>query len=178
MLNLLSTHNFFSIYYARIVFFYIFDTMDKDKSIDHQLRATWQAVAKLYNEQAAKHGSTMASAFVLLNIDHENGTPSTSLGPLMGMEPTSLSRLLKTMEDKGAIRREKNQEDGRSVLIKLTEFGKEMREISKDSVYQFNNKVREHISEEELNSFFKVTSTINKLIADKMIYQKQKIKII
>ncbi|MFN0730096.1 MarR family winged helix-turn-helix transcriptional regulator [Polaribacter gochangensis] len=146
--------------------------MDKTFSIDHQLRATWQAVAKLYNEQAAKHDSTMATAFVLLNIDYENGTPSTSLGPLMGMEPTSLSRILKTMEDKGAISREKNPEDGRSVLIKLTEYGKQMRKISKDSVIQFNEVVREHLSEKEINTFFKVTSTINKLIADKQIYKE------
>lgn len=150
--------------------------MDKNLSIDHQLRATWQAVAKLYNEEAAKHNSTMATAFVLLNIDYENGTPSTALGPLMGMEPTSLSRILKSMEDKGAISREKNPEDGRGVLIKLTEYGKEMREVSKEYVYQFNNVVREHISEEELESFFKVTKTINQLIADKMIYEKSNVK--
>lgn len=145
--------------------------MDKNKSIDHQLRATWQAVAKLYNEQAAKHDSTMATAFVLLNIDYENGTPSTSLGPMMGMEPTSLSRILKNMEDKGAISREKNPDDGRSVIIKLTDYGKKMREISRASVITFNNKIREHIKDEELDAFFKVTSTINKLIADKAIYQ-------
>jgi DNA-binding MarR family transcriptional regulator len=144
--------------------------MDKNKSIDHELRATWQTVAKLYNERAALHGATMASAFVLLNIDFENGTPSTALGPLMGMEPTSLSRLLKNMEDKGYISREKNPEDGRGVLIKLTESGKDKREVSKKSVYQFNNKVREYLNEEEIENFFKVTSTINKLIADKLIY--------
>lgn len=144
--------------------------MEKNKSIDHQLRATWQAVAKMYNEQAAKHNSTMATAFVLLNIDFEDGTPSTALGPLMGMEPTSLSRLLKTMEDKGVIFREKNPNDGRSVIIKLTDYGKEMREISKGHVYQFNNEVRKYITDEELENFFKVTKTINQLITDKMIY--------
>ncbi|CAA0144285.1 Transcriptional regulator, MarR family [Tenacibaculum maritimum] len=145
--------------------------MDKNKSIDHQLRATWQAVAKMYNEQASQHGSTMAMAFVLLNIDYENGTPSTALGPLMGMEPTSLSRILKSMEDKGMIVREKNPDDGRSVIIKLTKHGKEKREISKGYVYQFNNKIREFISTEELDNFFKVTTTINKLITDKLIYK-------
>ena len=149
--------------------------MNKNKSIDHQLRASWQAVAKLYNEQAANHGSTMATAFVLLNIDSDNGTPSTSLGPLMGMEPTSLSRILKTMEDKGAISREKNPSDGRSVIIKLTNFGKEMREISRESVIIFNNIIKEHVSYEELEAFFKVTSTINKLIADKLIYPEDTI---
>ena len=149
--------------------------MEKDKSIDHQLRATWQAVAKLYNERAALYGSTMASAFVLLNIDYEKGTPSTALGPLMGMEPTSLSRILKTMEDKGAISREKNPEDGRSVLIKLTPYGKEMRKLSKDSVLQFNNSVRANLTEEEMDIFFKVTATINNLIADKQIYEDSEI---
>ena len=32
--------------------------MQKERTIDHALRATWQAVAKAYNEQAAKHDST------------------------------------------------------------------------------------------------------------------------
>ena len=169
-------HNFFTIYYACIINFYIFGGMDKDKSVDHELRATWQAIAKMYNEQAAKHDSTMATAFVLLNIDSDSGTPSTALGPLMGMEPTSLSRILKNMEDKGAISREKNPEDGRSVIIKLTPYGKEMRAVSKGHVYQFNNKIREHITEDELENFFKVTSTINKLIADKKVFLDIKLK--
>jgi DNA-binding MarR family transcriptional regulator len=168
-------HNFLSIYYACIIKFSIFDAMDKTQSIDHQLRATWQAVAKLYNERAAKHDSTMATAFVLLNIDYENGTPSTALGPSMGMEPTSLSRILKTMEEKGAIIREKNPDDGRSVIIKLTDYGKEMRAVSRESVIIFNNAIREHITEQELEAFFKVTSTINKLIADKMIYTENSV---
>jgi DNA-binding MarR family transcriptional regulator len=146
--------------------------MNKHKSIDHQLRATWQAVAKVYNEQAAKHDSTMATAFVLLNIDTEKGTPSTALGPLMGMEPTSLSRILKNMEDKGAISREKNPDDGRSVLIKLTDYGKEMRKVSKGHVIQFNETVINNVTEKDLEGFFRVTSVINKLIADKEIYKE------
>lgn len=144
--------------------------MHKETTIDHALRATWQAVAKMYNEQASKHDSTMATAFVLLNIDYENGTPSTALGPQMGMEPTSLSRILKTMEDKGAIYREKNPEDGRSVLIKLTDYGKEMREISREHVIIFNQKIREQLSEEKINHFFEVTEKINQLIAERDIY--------
>ncbi len=120
--------------------------MQKEQTIDHALRATWQAVAKMYNEQALKFDSTMAMAFVLLNIDKENGTPSTSLGPLMGMEPTSLSRILKNMEEKGAIYREKNPEDGRGVLIKLTDFGLEKRRISKEYVIQFNETVKNNLS--------------------------------
>ena len=151
------------------IFLYICNML-KEKSIDHHLRATWQAVAKMYNEQALKHDSTMAMAFVLLNIDYENGTPSTALGPQMGMEPTSLSRILKSMEEKGAIYREKNPEDGRSVLIKLTDFGKEKREISKISVIKFNEAVREVVSENQLRCFFEVTDAINDLISKRNIF--------
>lgn len=148
--------------------------MDKEKTIDHQLRATWQAVAKMYNEQAVQHDSTMATAFALLNIDKEKGIASTALGPKMGMEPTSLSRILKSMEDKGAITREKNPNDGRSVIIKLTDYGKAMREVSKGHVIQFNEVVRKNVTEKDLEGFFKVTSTINKLIADKDVFNISK----
>jgi DNA-binding MarR family transcriptional regulator len=150
--------------------------MQKEQTIDHALRATWQAVAKMYNEQAVQHDSTMAMAFVLLNIDKENGTPSTSLGPQMGMEPTSLSRILKSMEDKGAIYREKNPVDGRGVLIKLTDFGLEKRKISRQHVIQFNETVKQHLSEEKINHFFEVTETINKLIAEKNIFEFESTK--
>jgi len=144
--------------------------MQKEKTIDNALRATWQAVAKMYNEQASKHESTMAMAFLLLKVDKKHGTPSTSLGPLMGMEPTSFSRILKNMEEKGFIYREKNPDDGRGVLIKLTEFGFEKRNISKQHVAQFHEIVKKHISEEKLKHFFEVTETINNLITNKKVF--------
>ncbi len=99
------------------------------------------------------------------------GTPSTALGPQMGMESTSLSRILKTMEEKGAIYREANPEDGRSVLIKLTDYGKEMRKVSRETVITFNETVREHISDEKLSHFFEVTNKINQLIAERKIFK-------
>jgi len=142
----------------------------KELAIDHHLRATWQAVSKMYNEEASKHGSTMATAFMLLTIDQETGTASTALGPQMGMESTSLSRLLKKMETKGLIFREKNPNDGRGVFIKLTDFGKEKRELSKESVVRFNDAIRTKITEQQLTHFFEVTQTINEMISEKLIF--------
>lgn len=143
---------------------------NKENYIDHQLRATWQAVSRIYNEEAAKYESTMATAFLLLNIDYHQGTASTALGPKMGMEATSLSRLIKNLETKGMIYKEKNPNDKRSVFIKLTDLGKEKREISKQSVLTFNNKVKRALTEEQIANFFKVTETINQLIAEKLIF--------
>ncbi|MEI6864775.1 MarR family transcriptional regulator [Flavicella sp.] len=144
----------------------------KNQSIDHHLRATWHAVTKMYNEEAAKYESTMATGFLLLNIDFENGTASTALGPKMGIESTSLSRLIKKMENKGLIYKEKNPNDGRGVLIKLTEFGKEKRETSKQSVLIFNDIVKNHIPDDKLQHFFEVTEIIHQLVSNKLIFDK------
>ncbi|MCZ8229945.1 MarR family transcriptional regulator [Flavobacterium sp.] len=142
----------------------------KDKTIDYVLRATWQAVSRMYNEEAAKYDATMATGFALLSIDKEEGTPSTALGPRMGMEATSLTRTLKTMEEKGLIFRKKNPDDGRGVLLYLTPFGKEKRELSKNTVLKFNEKVKQHVSEEKLAHFMEVAEIINELILEKSIF--------
>ena len=141
----------------------------KDKTIDYVLRATWQAVSRMYNEEAAKYDATMATGFALLSIDKEDGTPSTALGPRMGMEATSLTRTLKTMEEKGLIFRKKNPDDGRGVLLYLTPFGKEKRELSKNTVLKFNETVKQHVSEEKLAHFMEVAEITNELILEKSI---------
>jgi DNA-binding MarR family transcriptional regulator len=142
----------------------------KDKTIDYILRATWQAVARMYNEEASKYDASMATGFALLSIDKEGGTPSTALGPKMGMEATSLTRTLKSMEDKGLIIRKKNPVDGRGVLIYLTDFGKEKRELSKNTVLKFNETVRKNIPDEKIIHFMEVADMINELILEKNIF--------
>jgi DNA-binding MarR family transcriptional regulator len=142
----------------------------KEKTIDYILRATWQAVSRMYNEEAAKYGATMATGFALLSIDKDKGTPSTALGPKMGMEATSLTRTLKSMEEKGLIIRKKNPEDGRGVLIYLTEFGKEKRELSRTNVLKFNEKVKQNVTEDQLRNFTEVAEVISELILDKNIF--------
>ena len=148
----------------------------KEKTIDYILRATWMAVTKMYNEEAGKKDSTMATGFALISIDPEEGTPSTALGPKMGMEATSLSRTLKNMEEKGLIERKPNPLDGRGVLIHLTPFGKEMRTYSKGVVLRFDEAVKEHISAEELQTFKKVANAILDMVTSKKIYTTEKIK--
>ena len=144
----------------------------KDKTIDYVLRTTWLAVQKMYNEEASKFDATMAVAFTLLSIDPVSGTPSTALGPKMGMEATSLSRILKSMEERGVIERKPNPDDGRGALIHLTDFGREKREYSRERVLTFNNTIRNHVSNEKLNNFYEVAEIINELISNKKIYNQ------
>ncbi|WP_338378001.1 MarR family transcriptional regulator [uncultured Flavobacterium sp.] len=148
----------------------------KDKTIDYVLRATWQAVARMYNEEASKYGATMATGFALLSIDKEKGTSSTALGPKMGMEATSLTRTLKSMEEKGLIVRKKNPEDGRGIIIQLTDLGQEKRELSKSTVVKFNETIKDVVSSEKLQNFMEVSEIINDLISDKKIFLEEELQ--
>ena len=127
----------------------------REETFDGVLRSTWNLVSKMYNKEANKFDSTMATGFALLSIDAE-GTPSTTLGPKMGMEPTSLSRLLNTMEERDLIYRTQNPNDGRSILIHLTPFGKEKRDDSKAVVLHFNQIIEKSLSPEKIAVFFEV----------------------
>lgn len=137
--------------------------MKPEETIDFHLKSTWQSVSRMYNEIASTYGGTMATGYILLSIDPE-GTPSTSLGPKMGMESTSLSRTLKSMEDRLLIWREKSSEDKRMVFIHLTEEGKRMRNLARSTVVEFNSKVFKQIPKEKLEAFFYVSSEINRII--------------
>jgi|TARA_B110000908_G_scaffold64595_1_gene78530 DNA-binding MarR family transcriptional regulator len=147
----------------------------KQETFDSALRSTWQLVSKMYNKEASKFDSTMATGFALLSIDAE-GTPSTSLGPKMGMEPTSLSRLLNKMEKRGLIIRSRNPNDGRSVLIHLTSFGRQKREDSKAVVLNFNEELNNKLSTQKVEHFFEVIQSIKNTTLQFEYFKENKLK--
>ena len=106
--------------------------MEQEETIDYNIRKTWYNITKMYNRTAIEYMGSMALAMILLNIDMYEGTPSTQLGPNMGMEATSLSRSLKKLEKLGVIKRVNDKIDKRKVIIKLTKLGLNRREIAKN----------------------------------------------
>ncbi len=146
--------------------------MKREETIDYHIKTAWHAIARMYNQQAMKYDGTMSIGYALLNISSEDGTPAMKIGPLMGLEPRSLTRLLQSMEEKGLIFRQVDQNDKRSVKVLLTKEGKKMKEKSRDTVLRFNEAVREEISPEKLKVFFEVVQTINQIIEKNTIYEK------
>jgi DNA-binding MarR family transcriptional regulator len=144
--------------------------LKREETIDFNIKAVWHAIARMYNQQALKYGGTMSVGFALLNINSEQGTAATKIGPLMGLETRSLTRLLRSMEEKGLIYRETDKNDKRSVRICLTKAGKKNKEKARDTVLRFNEAIREEIPGQKLNVFFEVLQDINKVIERNEIY--------
>lgn len=146
--------------------------MRREETVDHNIKAAWHSIARMYNQQAQKYDATMSMGFVLLNINGEEGTAATKIAPLMGLEARSLTRLLKSMEEKGLIYREADKNDKRSVRICLTKEGRRKKEMSKQTVLRFNEVVRREISEDKLKVLFEVLQKINLIIDRNNIYEK------
>lgn len=131
-----------------------------ERMVIYQLRSKWLAISKLYNEMASDHGGTMSMAFILLAINEEKGTLVTKIAPRMGMEPNSLSRILKSMEKKGFIYRQKDKIDKRKVHICLTDYGFDMRKIALNAVVHLEEKIQHQVTEEKMEVFFEVMQKV------------------
>ena len=68
------------------------------------------------------------------------------------------------MEEKGLIYKKPDLVDKRSVRIFLTEEGKRKKEISIATIREFNEQIREVVSEADLKNFFQVFEKIQLVI--------------
>lgn len=133
--------------------------MKAQDTVDYHIKLTWHSIVNLYNQIAFKHDLTQATGFVLINID-KNGSPATSIAPLMGMKATSLSRTLKNMEVDGLICRKKDKSDGRLVKIYLTELGIQKQKIAKKVVREFNEHILKNIDPKKIECYREVMQDI------------------
>ena len=139
--------------------------MTREEILDFYLRWAWVKLAKVYNSEAERRGITLSVGYALLSIEKE-GTPSTKLGPRMGMEPTSLSRTLKGMEEKGLIERRPDPNDGRSVRVFLTKTGLDARRQARDLVVGINQRLASMLGEETIKELNTGLRKLNVILED------------
>lgn len=139
--------------------------IEHEDAIDFHLRVAWLDVSRMYNEIALQHGLSMSMAFILINISKKGSNP-TKLGPQMGMQANSLSRTLKSLEDKGLIERRRDEGDKREVLIFLTELGVEARKASNAIIADLNEHIYNRLTESQRQAFVEVIQQVRKSVAE------------
>lgn len=131
------------------------------ETIDSKLKTAWQIISRMYNAEAAQYGGSIAIGHFLLNIDSHEGAYASDIAPKLGMESTSLSRIIKTLEDEKLIVKKADKDDKRKVKLLLTQKGKENKELAKNIVRNFNTDISNKIGKNRIDDFFK---TINDII--------------
>lgn len=77
------------------------------------------------------------------------------------------------MEDAGLIYREQAEDDSRKVLVFLTEEGVRMRKLTKETIANFNEKVKKKISVTKLKHFYEVMNVIDELAEEELKNEKK-----
>ena len=139
---------------------------DFRRRVDFVMRQGWKNIEKMYNNEASKYDITFSIGFTLISIDPEKGSSSTSIGPIMGLESNSISRILNSMENKNLIKRRPNPNDGRGIIISLTKLGLSKREIVIQKIRHFKNLVKSRIEQSDLEAFHRVSSQMNEIIEE------------
>ena len=130
----------------------------------NRIRSSWIELFKFYNDQASKEGGTLSMAFVLLTINEKYGSPVTKIAPRMNIEPNSLSRILKSLEEKGYVLKRKNSEDKRKVYVSLTDSGLKLRDMASEKLFALEKVIKAKVSNSDLRSFFTVLDTISDIL--------------
>ncbi len=143
--------------------------MKPEETIDFPIRKVWNRISRMYNTEAAKYGGSMAIGQILLNIE-PGGTPSTKLAPKMGMESRSIVRTLQTMQQAGLIKREADKADKRVVRIHLTMKGKQMRDVSRDTVVRFNQAVQSRFTPAQISNFRQMMNELDRILEQEQLF--------
>ena len=137
------------------------------ETVDSKVRTSWQVISRMYNVEAAGYGATMAIVHFLLNIDSSEGSYASDIAPRLGMEGSSLSRIIQTLENEKLIIKKNDNTDKRKVRLILTDKGKKYKELAKNSVREFNTLLESKIGKKKIEDFYKVITEITNIAEER-----------
>jgi MarR family transcriptional regulator, organic hydroperoxide resistance regulator len=103
-----------------------------DNFLCFALYSASRTMNQLYRHYLKKIDVTYPQLLVLLLLlerDHRN---IHAIGEMLFLDTGTLTPLLKRLESKGFVKRERSKEDERSVIISLTQAGKNVQDLLKD----------------------------------------------
>jgi DNA-binding MarR family transcriptional regulator len=99
-----------------------------DDQLCFALYAASRAVTTRYRPLLDELGLTYPQYLVMLVLWEQDSVSVSDLGAALHLDSSTLSPLLKRLEAGGLLRRERRPEDERSVAVRLTEAGIELRD--------------------------------------------------
>ncbi len=133
------------------------------------LYAASRLTTKLYAPYLDELGITYPQYIVLLALWEKDGLSVKEIGERLYLESNTLTPLLKRMEQKEILLRNRSKEDERTVIVSLTSTGQKMKLQAKQIPHKLMESFGdETMSEEELRGFqqtlFKLVSALNKKV--------------
>lgn len=104
------------------------DLLRLDHQVCFSLHAASRAFGGVYRDALKDLGLTYPQYLVMLVLWEHGPQPVKVIGERLRLDSGTLSPLLKRLETAGLVTRERSAEDERSVTVRLTEQGSDLRE--------------------------------------------------
>ena len=112
---------------------------------------------------------SITEARILFELAHQNDTTASNLGRDLGLDAGYLSRILTRFEQQGLIEKIRSEQDGRQILLRLSDEGKEAFSVldrrSRDEIADMLN----DLSEEDQQCLLNAMGTIENILDKKSL---------
>lgn len=139
------------------------DVKDVEKIFNHLMKSQPQELMRLFND--ANTGMT-----AVLRILKDSSKPVTAgkISELMGVSEARVTALLKKMQNRGYIVKEKDDCDARITNVKLTQEGTLVAEQLRVVLCQNISTIIDTVGVEKMNEYLRLTDEINDAIRNNL----------
>lgn len=111
-------------------------------------------------------GVSVGKYFVLRMLARKDGISQGEVWHRFDVDPSRITRLAKSLEKEGLVRRERDPEDNRVVRMYLTQEGHRMIYEFSGRHERFDRRVHEAVSEEDLGELRRILGTLTEAMND------------
>jgi len=97
-----------------------------DNQLCFRLYAASRLITQTYHPYLSALGLTYPQYLVMMVLWEQDAQPVNDLAKRLHLETNTVTPLLQRMEKEGLVSRKRGREDGRQVIVSLTEQGREM----------------------------------------------------
>jgi homoprotocatechuate degradation regulator HpaR len=127
---------------------------DLTHSLPMALLRTREAVVQRFRTVLSRHGLTEQQWRILRALDGRDGLEVSLLAEQCRILLPSMTGILRRMESRGLVRRDANQADGRSTLVRLTEASQALLEQIKPEVVEVYKEIERILGKRKLEQLY------------------------
>ena len=127
---------------------------DLTHSLPMALLRTREAVVQRFRTVLSRHGLTEQQWRILRALDGRDGLEVSLLAEQCRILLPSMTGILRRMESRGLVRRDANQADGRSTLVRLTEASQALVERIKPEVVEVYKEIERILGKRKLEQLY------------------------
>lgn len=137
----------------------MYDQLKLSNQLCFPLYAISKEITRCYTPFLEKLDLTYPQYLVMLVLWEADGLSVNQIGEKLYLDSGTLTPLLKRLQIKGLVERTRSQIDERSVIIRLTEQGKNLEEQAAEVPAQMANRLK--LSEEEAAILHKIVAKLH-----------------